>query len=294
MRNKDGLSIMKVFIIGSSGFIGKNLQSYLSTKKNFEVTGFSSKDCNLLEFEQVKKAMQKADSDTSIIFCAAISRIEEDSWNTMQKNILMMHNFLSSIADKKVRSIIFFSSSDVYGLPAANLPITESTLPEPKGYYGISKLISEKMLGFKLPLSTPATILRLPGVFGKGDNYQSIIGQFTKKMMSKQAITLNNNGNTKRDYVEVEDLCRIIEHFLSQPYNGVVNIATGKSKPLKEITSIIAKELKAKPEINLSETKNDRTSDLAFDNSKLKKLCPGIKLKELEQGIKKYVRDMKN
>jgi nucleoside-diphosphate-sugar epimerase len=214
----------------------------------------------------------------------------------MQKNILMVHNFIASMPKQGIRSIVFLSSADVYGFPSSQvLPITEATLPEPTGYYGLSKLICEKMLQFKINPSCPVTVLRLAGVFGRSDNFQSMIGKFAKKIAEQQPLIITNDGITKRDYIEIDELCQIITCFLQKPAEGVFNVVTGKSHAVKEIVMMLAKELDVKPKIQFTQQAGERDTNLVFDmtklKTKLKSACPGIKLKGIEAGIKKYVQD---
>ena len=54
------IHIMKIFITGSSGFIGKELTKHITSK--YEVVGFAHDEgCDILDYEQLKLAMKGCD-----------------------------------------------------------------------------------------------------------------------------------------------------------------------------------------------------------------------------------------
>ena len=260
--------------------------------KNFDVVGYSSATCNLLDHRRVIKVLASCSPQTSVIICSVIDRLVEDSWEAMLKNITMTHNFVSSIPDSGLRSIIFLSSADVYGIPPERLPINEDIMPRPNGYYGLSKLISEAILRFELTYTCPVIVLRLSGVYGAGDRFKSIVGKFVKELLQHEEIELSGDGTTKRDYVEVGDVCRVMEYFLQKPFPGLVNIATGRSTAIKDVVTLIAAEVGITPRIRFSPDMDGRNYNLVFDTSRLKSLCPDMKFKDLEQGIREYVKHL--
>ena len=90
--------------------------------------------------------------------------------------------------------------------------ITEELLPQPFNYYSISKLSSESILKkvcFKNKI--PLLILRMPGIYGPGDDDISLINKFVKSALTKKKVTLIGNGKDKRDLVYVDDIYKIIK-----------------------------------------------------------------------------------
>ena len=133
--------LKKVVVFGASGFIGGSIYRYLQRIKSLDLVGYSSVECNLLDPRRVVEILGSCGPETSVILCSAITRRVEDSWDAMLKNITMVHNFTSSIPRSGLRSILFMSSADVYGMPPQTLPICEDTKLNPHGCYGLSKLI---------------------------------------------------------------------------------------------------------------------------------------------------------
>lgn len=279
----------KVIVFGASGFIGANIFGHLKQKKDFDIVGYSSKNCNLLDQPQTAEVLASSNSKTTAILCSAISRSVEDSWDAMLKNITMVNNFVSSIPSSGLRSIIFLSSADIYGNALSKTLIDEGMVPEPKGFYALSKLTCEYIFRISGRCSYPVTCLRLPGIYGYGDGYKSVIGKFIKNLLDCKQIKIMGDGMAKRDYVEVGDLCRVVEHFVRQPYNGPINVATGKSVSIKDIAMIISDVVGVKASFKWLDDRNSARVDLMFDTKRLKSLCPTIRFKNLKNGVKHYI-----
>ena len=284
----------QVVVFGASGFIGNSIYRYLQRLKSFDVVGYSSVDCNLLDRRRVAQVLDTCGPETSVVFCSAITRSVEDSWDAMLKNITMVHNFTSSIPNSGLRSIIFMSSVDVYGMPPETSPICEDTKLRPDGYYGLSKLVCEELLRFEPTCKCAVSILRLPGIYGAGDGFQSIVGKFIKQILHHENIQILGDGTAKRDYVEIGDLCQVVEHFLRRPFSGVVNVATGRSIAIKTLIRIIATVVDIEPTVQFLPHANTHTrgGDLVFDTAKLESLCANLQFKNLEQGVMEYVSDL--
>ena len=279
----------KIVILGASGFIGSNINKYL-IDKNFDVQGFSSNSCNLLERSEINKLFSSIENDVSLIICSAITRSTDDSLGSMIANIQMIDNILKEVKNNQLKNIIFMSSVDIYDVINDSKIINEHTPLRPAGYYGLSKLVCEHILNFSI-FEIPVTILRLPGIYGNCDNYKSIIGRFVYNAVSQKEICIYNNGNMLRDYVEINDLCEIILHFIINPYNGPVNIVTGVSKSVREVAKIVLKKLNNGSVITQKESASLST-DLVFDNDLIKSLLPKFKFTKLEKGIERYIETL--
>ena len=281
--------LKKILVFGASGFIGSNILGYFRKKEEFEVVGYSSGNCNLLIQRDVIETLSSYGPETSVVFCSAITRSVEDSWDAMLKNITMIHNFITAIPHSGFRSIIFMSSVDVYGMPSQTFPIHEDTQFNPIGYYGLSKLICEKLLIINLCSKCAIGILRIPGIYGAGDRFKSIIGKFVKKVVSHETIQVQGEGSAKRDYVEIGDLCRLMDLFLLQRFSGIVNIATGTSTTINDLITTIGELGGIKPIVEFVTKNSVPTGDLCFDTSRLKSLCNNFRFKDCESGMSEYM-----
>lgn len=279
-----------ILILGGSGFIGAAVSRHLKQKR-VKLQRPSSKDCNLYDKKQSAECLSTLKEPCQVIFCAGIVSQREPTDHILSQNIEMVKNFCEVVDQEKVQSIIFLSTCDVYGYP--KVPITEQTLSAPKNYYGIGKLVGEYIMGSVINPSIPVTILRLPGIYGAGDD-KSTINVLLNQLIQTGEVHINGDGSALRDYVDINDVCLLMEYFLYHPYAGRVNVATGQSISVKEIVNILADVLNITPQIKYTNQKLEAKNDLVFDISLLKQLVPNFQFIDLRQGIMNYVRSLQH
>lgn len=278
----------KVIILGSSGFIGKHLYQHLCNKINFEVKGFSSRECNLLSLKSIKVALNDVSKNDILIMTSSITRLKENSYESMCKNILMAENLIKFIEHKPINKLIFLSTIEAYGNIHKNIKLTEKTLPNPSNYYSISKITSEYILSNACEkLKIPLLIFRMPGVYGPEDYGNSTINNLVESALNGR-IVLYNNGADFRDFVFINDICDAIKISMNCEINDTINLVSGQSYSIKKIAEIIQKELKHRVIIDLKCSEN-QTTYLNFNNSSFHSKFPDFKFTPIEVGIKKYI-----
>ncbi len=107
---------MRLFITGSSGFIGNELIKYLSKNKNFEIVGYDLKEGrDILNYEQLKEAMNGCDT---VIHLAAIRGPYEDKTfeDYFRVNCIGTFNVAQAVLENKIKRFIFTSSTTYYGV----------------------------------------------------------------------------------------------------------------------------------------------------------------------------------
>lgn len=282
-------------VMTGSGFIGGRLVRRFRSEGR-DVRSYSSRECDLLNLEKTRAALRDIEDGYSVVFCSAISRVVDDSWQALQKNLGMLRNLLAALESRPPQSFVFLSSVDVYGLPPLESPINELTPTRPTTYYGLAKLASESLLHIGQPAvwrdaQTAVTCLRLPGVYGPGDRAASVVGRFHQQLSAGQPITLSGSGETIRDFVHVDDVCAAIEHFLQAESSTVVNVASGHAVSPLEAMRLIASRLDGEPQISWRPANPDRDHDLVFDITRLKQLAPQLSPRSLTEGIRDYELD---
>ena len=159
----------KIVVLGNSGFIGKYLYDKLSIQ--YKTYGLSSVECNLLNIDEVKKTLVVLKKNDILILCSSITRLMENSIESMNKNILMAQNIALVINNIKIKQLIFLSTIDVYGVNIIDEYISEDTQLNPYDYYATSKVVSEFILRKVCKENNiNLFIARLSGVYGHGDN----------------------------------------------------------------------------------------------------------------------------
>ena len=278
-----------ILIFGGSGFIGKSITNHLNIKYNNKKIIFPSSDeCNLEDKNSISNFVKSLNNkNLQVVFSAGIVRKQKDSFETMHKNIAMVENLLNCLSKYTIISLIFMSSIDVYE-NINHKKITEENLLLPKNYYGFSKMYNESTIKEKLK-NTNISILRLPGVYGNGKN--SLIDTFINRIFYNKTILLENEGKNLRDYLFVEDLCRIVSSLLIKPSNAIFNISSGNSTSVLKIVKIIEKLLNKKA--NLEKKVNQYTNiNIMISNKKILDHLSNFKFTTIEEGIQTIVNQI--
>lgn len=283
----------KIIILGGNGFIGTNLLKNFSSNSSYSVRGYSSRECNLLSIDSINSALSSITSDSIIIMTSSINRLKENTYNSMIKNITMAENIGRFIEGHPVGYLIFLSTVDVYGI-VKNI-INEKLLPDPNDYYAMSKLSSEFILKkYCTKGNIPLLIMRLSGVYGHGDEGKSTMNRIIDSIATTNRGIIWGDGTDKRDFVYVDDVCRIINMAIEKKIDMTLNVATGKSYSINQIFDIIKScypgdfivEYKPKEKNN-----EERVKDMVYDTSLLAKAFLGFRFIDLHEGISLYLKE---
>jgi dTDP-4-dehydrorhamnose reductase len=170
---------MKVCVLGSNGFIGKNLVH----KTNW--TGVTRQELDLLNQKQVEEYFTKNQYDV-VIHCAA--SIDQGSESTTYKNIIMFENVVRIFKGK----LIYFSS----GAALRGDPPTDP--------YGLSKWIIDRRI-----LTIPnAYILRVWGCYGPGE----LSTRFSAVCREKGHVVINKDRYF--DFVDIECVRKVVFDYV--------------------------------------------------------------------------------
>ena len=120
-------------------------------------------------------------------------------------------------------------------------------------------------------------------------NERSFIGNLVRDIRNTRRLVINGTGSTLRDYVYIDDLCRILELLVPLRFSGVLNVATGQSQTISDIADLVGKSLNLAFERTHAGPDEWRGFDLTFDTRTLKSLFPDFRFSDLEVGIGHYL-----
>lgn len=293
-----------ILVTGGAGFIGSNLVDTL-IKRGYRVVVIDDLSTGKLEninpkaeFHQVsicdfEKIAPLFNGVDYVIHLAAMPRIPvsvKDPVGTTNANITGTVSVFKAAYDKKIKRVVFASSSSIYG-NQKELPLRESMTPSPISPYGLQKLVGEQFAKlftdfYKLPVVS----LRFFNIYGPrldpNSEYSLVIGKFLKQKSKGEALTIFGTGEQTRGFCFVEDLVdALIKATESEKIKGgeAINIGNEKSQSVNYLADLIGQEKQYLPE---------RPGDILHtgaDITMAKNLLDWEPKTSFEEGVKKTI-----
>ena len=224
---------MRIFVTGSSGFIGFHLSKKL-LEKGHTVHGFDSMNKyydvklkkarlkilkkykkffftkNKLENKKILSQSILKFKPTVIIHLAAQAGVRYSIENPnvyMDSNIIGTYNVIELAKKIKIKHLLIASSSSVYGankkLPFVEIDKTETQL----SIYAATKKSTESIAhAYSNIWKIPITMLRFFTVYGPWGRPDMALFKFTKGIINKKKIDIYNNGKMYRDFTFIDDV----------------------------------------------------------------------------------------
>lgn len=185
---------MRVLITGANGYIGKSL--YNALKEEHEVSGINRQVVDLIDPIAVKHYFDRADYFDVVIHCAVAggSRLTQDDWNVMDKNLTMYYNLLANRSCFG-RFIHFGSGAETY---------------MPKEPYGYSK----KVIAKSILNQDNFYNLKIFGVFDENELDTRFIKANIKRYINKEPIQVHRDKIM--DLFYMEDLIRVVKYYVTE------------------------------------------------------------------------------
>lgn len=251
---------MRNLILGSSGFIGKNLVKELSkTEKEIRVFDLNPlkeheeiSECKIefiqgefspdYDFDELTKGIDVVyHLISTTIPSSSISLVKE-----IEENVFSTLKLLDACVKNGVKKIIYISSGGtVYG-QSNGLPFRENDNTNPICSYGIQKLTIEKYIQlYNKMYELDYRIVRLSNPYGIGQNPNGGLGAvttFTYRIVNNEPIVIYGDGEVVRDYIYIDDAIKsIVNIALYEGKYKVFNVGSGKGYSLNQIVETIEK-----------------------------------------------------
>jgi UDP-glucose 4-epimerase len=298
----------KAVVTGGAGFIGSNLVDKL-IEQGVEVTILDDLSTGKKENINPKAEFIECDISTAsqidltfyingadvVFHTAAKARVQpsiDDPLTFNKANVDGTLNMLYASYKMKVKRFVYSASSSAYG-NASKFPTPEEHSTNPLSPYGLQKYIGEQYCKvFSEVYGLDTVSLRYFNVYGERmlleGAYCLVLGIFAKQMLEKKPMTINNDGEQRRDFTYVKDVvnANISAALNLGDFNGeVFNIGNGKNYSVNEVAKMFGgKTIKGKDVLEPFQTLADNSkADLEF-NWKPQG--------DLPSWIKKYKKDL--
>jgi nucleoside-diphosphate-sugar epimerase len=255
---------MKLLITGGAGFIGSQLGYYLNkqghevlllddlsfgNKDNLEINGknfgsFTLDDIRTSHFQQYLKGVDV------VFHFAAIAPLpvsQVDPYRGYSVNVAGWANVLEACRREKTPKVILASTSAIYE-NNTTYPFQESDETNPHMIYCMSKKHAEDLAhSFTKLYNMDITILRFFNVYGPHHDFRRksppLIAYIIKCMMTGQTPILHSDGKQERDYIYIDDVCRMCKIAMENPASrgDTFNVASNTVVSMNQIYDEIAK-----------------------------------------------------
>lgn len=279
----------KTIILGHSGFIGSHLERTLASSAHRQVIGRSLPDVDLTSSKDASRLIPFFTPDATLVLAAAVKRQFGDTLDAFRQNCAIVENVCALLESHPVRRVIYMSSTAVYGEETHNTCISEQTQVNPTSYYGINKYTSERLLKKACAGRISLVCLRPPLVYGPNDPGRTYgPSGFCASALEGKPVTLWGDGEELREFIYIEDLCRVIEHLIAVDFDGELNVVSGTRYCFADAIRILTEKVPTL-EVN-SRPRSKQKADNAFDAARIKSLLPAdFAFTPLEAGISKIL-----
>ena len=286
MENKE------IVVTGGCGFIGSHIVEELlennhvtiidnlSSGKMENLKNPDHENLTLIEEDLLECDLEKILKGKDYVFHLAAkvsvpgSVAEPLEYN--QTNIDATVKLLLACKNNDVKKIVFSSSSAVYG-ENPNMPLKESELALPCSPYAAQKASGELYLkSFHESYGLNYVALRYFNVFGprqdENSPYAAVIPKFISAILKGESPVIYGDGEQSRDFIFVNEIAKANISAAESDYNGIVNVALGKSMTINHLFNIVSDVLESDiPVKYLDERPGDIKHSLA-DISNLEKI----------------------
>lgn len=255
-------------VTGVAGFIGSNLLETL-LKLNQRVVGLDNFSTgyqrNLDEVQTLvtpeqwtnlsfirgdirnladcRRACEGVDHVLHQAALGSVPRSIEDPIITNENNIDGFLNMLVAARDAKVKSFIYAASSSTYG-DYPGLPKIEDNIGKQLSPYAVTKLVNELYAEvFARTYGLKVIGLRYFNIFGRRQDpdgaYAAVIPKWIAAMIKNEAVFINGDGETSRDFCYVENAVQAnllaATTSYEEAFNQVYNVAFGGRTTLNNL-----------------------------------------------------------
>ena len=289
-----------ILIAGGRGFLGTYFTNVLSkinetlsipmkiivldsliTSKDKE----NSNDPNIEFLEQdISKIFEIKDDVHYIIHAASIASpptYRKFPIKTVDVNYQGTRNLLEIAKNKKIKSMLLLSSSEIYGDPDI-IPTPESYVGKvscigPRACYDESKRLAEtvSILYFQ-QYEIPIKIARPFNVYGPYLNLNDgrIIPDFMKSAIEDSEIIIHSDGTPTRSFCYVSDAINAFFRLLFSNDNGIIcNVGNDEEVSVRDVGNVIEKIMEVP--ISIKMIKSD---DPNYTKDNPQRRCPDLSL----------------
>lgn len=195
----------RILLTGDLGFIGSRLKDKFR-EMGHDVIGFDLKwgagnDVRVKQDVENAFAIYKPTVVYHLAALAGVIKGEENPQDFLNTNVSGTENIIEACQKHKIKQLVFFSSSSVYGNQVP--PNHEGLATSPISTYGATKVLGEQRVSGS---GLNWTIIRPFTVYGENGRRDMVIYKWLDEVKSERPIHIRGDGTSKRGYAYVGDV----------------------------------------------------------------------------------------
>jgi nucleoside-diphosphate-sugar epimerase len=267
---------MKVFVTGSTGFIGRQVTRFL-VKRGFEVVGCTdvsiaaSKRPDLLNPSEVEAffALEKPEGLVHLAWDTTPGVYWESGANLRWAGASL--SLLESFSRHGGKRAVVAGTSAEYQWGGYHPLCEESSPLAPDSLYGFSKDSLRRILEFWAPAAGVSLAWgRIFSPFGPHEKEARLIPKLITKLQSGATLPFDS-GSLVRDFLHVEDLGAAFAALFDSQVEGAVNLASGEALTIRHVLATLGETLGRSEQIQF-DTLPDPEDQAPFVVASIKRL----------------------
>lgn len=224
-------------------FLGKE-KNLKNAKRNFPELKFIKGSA--ADEETLRKIVE--DNKIEIVFNLAViplpASLERPKFCS-DENAAITLNILELLREKKIETLVHFSSSEVYGSIAEGR-LSERNALDPHTPYAASKAACDHLVqSYAKTFNLDTLIVRPFNNYGPRQNdksYAGVIPLTARRIMKSEKPVIFGDGKQTRDFIYVEDTAdAVIKLFKNKEARGkIINLGSGKEISVNELIKSIS------------------------------------------------------
>jgi UDP-glucose 4-epimerase len=300
----------RVLITGGEGFLGANLARRLSADghdvhilsrpnparrwKLLDLLGVQARvhAVDLLDRDGVAAAVAAA-RPQQVYHLAGRVDLERSSAMArlcVQENIVTTVNLLDALQGSGVASVVYTSTTEVYG--SGPTPFREDQSTDPPSPYSVSKVAGESFCRlWAQSFGCPTRIVRVASAYGPGQRVERLIPFVILAALRREPIALRG-GRHRRDYLFVTDAVDGIVAAARAPLPAgeTLNLGSLEAIAIRDMAAAVLEEMgMADLPITVGEGRLNESSCWTTDAGKARRLLAWAPTVPLREGLQRTI-----
>lgn len=300
---------MKFLITGGCGFIGSNFinrllstypqcqvinydiitevanEEYISKIYRSDSSRYTFVKGDLRDLSKLEDLINRHSDITHVIHFAAQSFVDKafvDPLETLQVNVTGTLNLLRAceplVINRSLQRFLHMSTDEVYG-DETNEQSTENSRLCPTNPYSASKAAAEQYVtAWNYAYSLPMMIVRANNIYGMNQYHEKVIPKFIRRLLRNEVITIHGNGEQRRSFLYVDDLCDALFVILEKGVVGeVYNVASENEMSINKLVDHIISTVNSQRKIKDVNITHIRPELRVYDDSRYWINCDKLK-----------------